>query len=54
MNSNNLRTNFSYRNDERDYKIYQHLQTKRDKSSYIKDLIEADMKKEKAQLEVIP
>lgn len=47
MNSNNLRTTFSYRNDERDYKIYAYLQTKRDKSSFIKDLIEREMLKEK-------
>ena len=46
MTSKNLRTQVSYKNDERDYKIYEYLQTKRDKSSYIKDLIEADMLKE--------
>ena len=48
MASQNLRVPISFRNDERDYKIYAHIQNKRDKSSYIKDLIEADMKKEKA------
>ena len=45
MNTN-LRTQVSYRNDDRDFKIYGYLQKKRDKSSYIKDLIEADMLKE--------
>jgi len=48
MNNKNLRTQISYRNDERDYKIYAYVESKRDKSSYIKDLIEKDMlKKEK-------
>jgi len=46
MKSNNLRQVISFRNTEIDYKIYEHLQTKRDKSSYIKELIEKDMKKE--------
>jgi len=45
MNNNNLRTAISYRNDERDFKIYKYMQTKRDKSSFIKDLIEAEMNK---------
>jgi len=51
MKNNNLRTQISYRNDERDYKIFEYVQKLRDKSSYIKDLIEKDMlKKEKAQI----
>lgn len=49
MNNNNLRTMVSYRNDERDYKIYEYIQSKRDKSSYIKDLIEKDMLKERSE-----
>jgi len=49
MGNNNLRTNFSYRNDDRDYKIYAYLQTKRDKSSFIKDLIEREMLKEQSK-----
>lgn len=46
MNNNNLRVNISFRNDDRDYKIYAYLQTKRDKSSYMKDLIEKEMLRE--------
>jgi len=50
MTNNNLRTQISYRNDERDYKIYEYVQKLRDKSSYIKDLLEKDMlQKEKIQ-----
>ena len=45
MKSNNLRAIISFRNTEVDFKIYAHLQTKRDKSSYIKELIEKDMEK---------
>lgn len=47
MNNNNLRASVSFRNDDRDFKIYAYLQTKRDKSSFIKDLIENEMSKEK-------
>ena len=50
MASKNLRIPISFRNDNRDFEIYAHLQGKRDKSSYVKDLIEADMKKEKDHL----
>lgn len=49
MSNNSLRTMVSYRNDERDYNIYAFIQTKRDKSSYIKDLIEKDMLKEQGK-----
>ena len=47
MKGKNLTTNISYRNDERDFKIYAYIQSKRDKSSFIKDLIEKEMLKEK-------
>ena len=50
MNNNNLRVTVSFRNTDTDFKIYAYLQAKRDKSSYVKDLIEKDMlenKKEK-------
>jgi len=51
MKSKNLRTQISYCNDDRDYKVYNYVQKLRDKSGYIKDLIEKDMlKKEKAQI----
>jgi len=43
----NLKTTFSYRNDTRDYNIYAYLQKQRDKSSFIKNLIEIEMLKEK-------
>ena len=46
MNSNNLRINISFKNDNRDFALYSHLQTKRDKSSYIKDLLEIKMLKD--------
>ena len=51
--SNELRTQVSYRHDERDFKIYAYLQKQRDKSSFIKNLIEIEMlkeEKEKAQI----
>lgn len=43
MKSDNLRLNISFKNNDADFKIYAYLQTKRDKSSYIKDLIEKEM-----------
>jgi len=46
MSSGNLRTQVSYKNDDRDYKIYAYLQKQRDKSSFIKDLIEKEMLKD--------
>jgi len=46
MKGKNLTTNISYRNDERDFKIYAYLQKQRDKSSFIKSLIEIEMMKE--------
>ena len=46
MSGNNLRTQVSYRNTERDYKIYAFVQNLRDKSSFIKDLLEREMLKE--------
>lgn len=49
MSSTNLRVNVSFKNDERDYAIYSYLQNKRDKSSYIKDLVEKEMLKEQAE-----
>ena len=48
MPSKNLRMPISFRNDDRDFKIYAYLQSKRDKSSYVKDLIEKDMLKKEA------
>ena len=45
----NLKTQISYRNNDKDYKIYAFLQTKRDKSSFIKDLIEIEMLKEEGK-----
>ena len=47
MKSNNLRMAISFRNTEIDYKIYAYLQGKRDKSSFIKELVEKEMSKEK-------
>ena len=46
MNNNNLRVTVSFRNTDIDFKIYAYLQAKRDKSSYVKDLIEKEMLKE--------
>lgn len=46
MNSSNLRINISFKNDDRDFKLYAYLMDKRDKSSYIKDLLEKEMIKE--------
>ena len=40
----NLRINISFKNIEKDLILYQYLQEKRDKSNYIKDLIEKDLK----------
>jgi len=42
----NIRVSISFANNEKDYKVYLYLQTKRDKSNYIKSLIEVEMKKE--------
>lgn len=42
--SPNLRMNISFRNNELDYRIFDYIDKKRDKSSYIKDLVEKDMK----------
>ena len=41
--SDNLRINISFKNNNEDMILYSHLKKKRDKSNYIKDLIEADM-----------
>lgn len=43
--SDNLRINISFKNNNEDMILYSHLKKKRDKSNYIKDLIEADMTK---------
>ena len=40
----NLRVNISFKNISKDLILYQYLQEKRDKSNYIKDLIEKDLK----------
>jgi len=45
--SENLRINISFKNNNQDIDLYSHLKKKRDKSNYIKDLIEADMAKDK-------
>jgi len=45
MKTKNLRINISFKNNLEDMKIYAFMQTKRDKSSYIKDLLEVEMKK---------
>jgi len=52
MNSN-VRINISFKNDVRDITLYTYLQTKRDKSSYIKDLLEKEMKKEQLKNSII-
>jgi len=44
--NDNLRINISFKNNEEDIILYSYLKKKRDKSNYIKDLIEADMSKE--------
>ena len=45
--SDNLRINISFKNNNQDMVLYNYLKTRRDKSNYIKDLIEADMLKER-------
>lgn len=45
MKSENLRINISFKNNEADFKIYSFLMLKRDKSSYIKDLVERELKR---------
>ncbi|MGH4051962.1 MAG: hypothetical protein ACREVX_11555 [Clostridium sp.] len=45
--SENLRINISFNNNNQDMVLYSHLKKKRDKSNYIKDLIEADMVSDK-------
>ena len=47
MKTKNLRINISFKNNIEDMKIYAFMQTKRDKSSYIKDLLELQIIKEK-------
>jgi len=42
----NLKVSVSFCNNDKDYEVYQYLQTKRDKSNYIKELIENDMLKQ--------
>lgn len=51
MKDNNLRTQISYCNDDRDYKIYNYLRKKRGKSNFIKDLIEKEMLREEKEKE---
>jgi len=46
MDINNLRSNISFKNDTRDFALYAHLTAKRDKSSFIKDLLEIKLLKE--------
>lgn len=52
MKSKNLRAAVSFRNDERDYKIFEYLQKQRDKSSFIKDLLEREMLKAQKEKDV--
>ena len=47
MKTKNLRINISFKNNIEDMKIYAFMQTKRDKSSFIKDLLEVEMQKNK-------
>jgi len=47
MNSN-VRINVSFKNTIRDITLYKYLMDKRDKSSYIKDLLEKEMIKEQS------
>jgi len=42
----NIRVSISFANTEKDYKVYQYLQTKRDKSNFVKELIEEYMLKQ--------
>ena len=47
MNNNiNPRINVSFKNDIEDITLYKYLMGKRDKSGYIKDGLEREMKKE--------
>ena len=46
MKDKNLRVNISFKNDNRDFILYQYLLTKREKSNFIKDLIEKEMLKQ--------
>lgn len=48
--NDNLRINISFKNNDQDMVLYSHLKKKRDKSNYIKDLIEEDMIKENSNL----
>ena len=45
MKNDNPKINISFANSDRDLKVYLFLKDKRDKSNYVKDLIEEDMKK---------
>ena len=47
MNSN-VRINVSFKNNIRDITLYTYLMNKRDKSSYIKDLLEKEMNREQS------
>jgi len=46
--NNNVRINVSFKNSIRDITLYTYLMEKRDKSSYIKDLLEKEMIKEQS------
>ena len=46
MKDKNLKVNISFKNNERDFILFQYLETKREKSNYIKDLIEKEMLKQ--------
>ncbi|GEM_PF-2369706 len=46
MKSNNLKINISFKNDDRYFVLDTHLQAKRDKYNYIKDLLEIKLLKE--------
>jgi len=46
MKSSNLRINISFKNDKRDFVLYEYLINKRDKSSYIKTILEKAMLEE--------
>ena len=43
MKDKNLKVNISFKNNERDFVLFQYLETKREKSNFIKDLIEKEM-----------
>ena len=49
----NIKINVSFANTDRDYKVFEYLQTKRDKSNFIKDLVESQMKLEQSLISTV-